>query len=59
MLDNEGMYFISFATINWIDVFIRQEYFELICDSLNYCVKHNSAIDYCGKKGEADTCLMQ
>ena len=39
MLDKEGMYFISFATINWIDVYVRQQYFELICENLNYRFK--------------------
>ncbi len=47
MFDREGMYFISFATINWINVFVRQQYFELICDSLNYCVKHKGMVIYC------------
>ena len=38
MHDEEGMYFISFAVINWIDVFIREPYFKIITDSLNYCI---------------------
>jgi REP element-mobilizing transposase RayT len=40
------MYFISFAVINWIDVFIRQQYFELICDSLEYCIKNKGMVVY-------------
>ncbi len=39
MHDPEGMYFISFAVINWIDVFIREDYCKIIVDSLNYCIK--------------------
>ena len=46
MLDKEGMYFISFAVINWIDVFVRQQYFELICESLNYCIKNKGMVIY-------------
>jgi REP element-mobilizing transposase RayT len=46
MLNKEGMYFISFAVINWIDVFIRQQYFELICDSLEYCIKNKGMVVY-------------
>ena len=46
MLSKEGMYFISFAVINWIDVFIRQQYFELICDSLEYCIKNKGMVVY-------------
>ena len=34
--DNKGAYFISFATVNWIDVFTRQEYRDLLLDSLRY-----------------------
>ena len=33
----EGAYFISFATVNWINVFIREAYFSIIIDSLNFC----------------------
>lgn len=35
-----GAYFISFATVNWIDVFTRNDYFECITASLNYCRHH-------------------
>lgn len=34
----EGMYFISFATVFWIDVFVRKVYKESIVKNLNYCV---------------------
>ncbi len=47
MLNKEGMYFVSFATINWIDIFVRQQYFELICESLNYCIKEKGMVIYC------------
>ena len=32
-----GAYFISFATVYWIDVFTRIEYFDTIIESLDYC----------------------
>ena len=35
--ETTGAYFISFATVSWIDVFTRDEYFSAITDSLNYC----------------------
>lgn len=48
MHDHEGMYFISFATINWIDVFVRQEYLMVITDSLNYCIEKGLIVyGYC------------
>ncbi|MCZ4317651.1 transposase [Aequorivita viscosa] len=33
-------YFVSFAVINWIDVFTREAYFNVIVDSLEFCRKH-------------------
>ena len=32
-----GLYFVSFATVNWIDVFTRQVYFDVLADSISYC----------------------
>ncbi len=38
--DNEQAYFVTFTVINWIDVFIRNEYRELFIESLKYCQQH-------------------
>jgi len=35
-----GDYFVSFATVNWIDVFTRDVYFALITESLDHCRKN-------------------
>ena len=35
--DQEKLYFVSFATINWIDLFIREEYNEILLSSLRHC----------------------
>lgn len=35
----EGLYFISFAVVGWLDVFIRNEYKDLFVESLIYCQK--------------------
>jgi len=32
-------YFISFATVYWIDVFTRQVYFNILAQSVDYCRK--------------------
>ena len=37
--ENNGAYFVSFATVNWIDVFTRVAYFDCIIESLEYCRK--------------------
>jgi hypothetical protein len=35
-LNKERLYFVSFATANWIDLFVRDEYCSIIVDSLDY-----------------------
>ncbi len=35
--DNSLAYFVSFAVVNWIDVFTRPEYCQIVLDSLRYC----------------------
>ena len=35
--DSSKLYFLSFATINWIDVFIRDEYRHIILNSFKLC----------------------
>jgi len=37
--DNTKLYFVSFAVINWIDLFIRNEYKEIVVESIRYCQK--------------------
>jgi REP element-mobilizing transposase RayT len=37
--NKEGLYFVSFATVFWIDVFVRPLYFECLVKNLNYCVQ--------------------
>lgn len=32
-----GLYFVSFATVNWIEVFTRQIYFDVLAKSIDYC----------------------
>ncbi|MBL4905487.1 MAG: transposase [Flavobacteriaceae bacterium] len=47
--NKEGAYFISFATVNWVDVFTREIYFSCVVDSLNYCRKNKGMVihGYC------------
>ncbi len=35
----EGVYFVSFAVVEWVDVFTRNEYKNIVVDSLQYCIK--------------------
>jgi REP element-mobilizing transposase RayT len=36
----KGVYFISFAVVEWLDVFTRNEYKNIVIDSLAYCQKN-------------------
>lgn len=42
--DTHAAYFITFTVVNWIDVFTRNEYREIIIDSTNYCIKNKGLI---------------
>lgn len=44
--EKEGTYFISFATVYWIDVFTRMVYFDIIINALDYCRKNKGMIIY-------------
>lgn len=34
-----GLYFVSFATVYWLDIFTRQAYFSILEESVTYCRK--------------------
>jgi len=34
------LHFVSFATVNWIDVFVRRQYCDIIVESLLYCIEN-------------------
>ena len=36
----EGLYFVSFAVVNWLDVFTRTRYKDIIVESLIFCQKN-------------------
>lgn len=38
--DQNKLYFVSFATVAWVDVFTRRIYKDIIIDSLHYCMEH-------------------
>jgi REP element-mobilizing transposase RayT len=41
-----GIYFISIATVEWVDVFTRKEYVEIVLESLKHCQKEKGLIIY-------------
>lgn len=38
--DQQGIYFITFAVVEWIDVFTRKEYADIVIESLRFCIQH-------------------
>jgi len=38
--DQNNLYFISFATIHWIDIFTRRLYKDIFTESLLYCIEN-------------------
>lgn len=37
--DDTKLYFITTTIVNWIDVFTRRQYKEIVMDSLRYCIR--------------------
>lgn len=42
--NKEGIYFISCATVYWIDIFVRPVYTNTIVDSLNFCIQNKGML---------------
>jgi|SRR5690606_473576 len=38
--NQQGLHFITFAAVEWVDVFTRQKYRDILIESLEYCIKH-------------------
>jgi putative transposase len=42
--DQEGMYFVTFTVVEWVDIFTREDYISIILDSLKHCQKEKGLI---------------
>jgi putative transposase len=42
ILDQYGLNFVTITVVDWIDVFIRKEYKEIIIESLQSCQKRRA-----------------
>jgi len=38
--NSNGLYFVSFAVVYWIDVFSRKRYCDILVESINYCIEN-------------------
>jgi REP element-mobilizing transposase RayT len=44
--DQKLPYFMTFTVVDWVDVFTRKIYRDIVIDSLNYCIKNKGMILY-------------
>ena len=42
--DQQAVHFITFATVQWIDVFTRSDYVNIVIDSIAYCQKEKGLL---------------
>jgi REP element-mobilizing transposase RayT len=42
----EAAHFVTFAVVEWVDVFTRKEYRDIVLDSIKYCQKEKGLILY-------------
>ena len=46
ILDQKGINFLTMTVVDWIDLFTRKVYCDIIIDSLKYCIKEKGLIVY-------------
>jgi putative transposase len=46
-IHQDGLYFLSFSVVGWIDIFTRRVYQEILIESITYCQKHKGLKIYC------------
>lgn len=46
IINKEAIHFITFAVVEWMDVFTRKEYKNILIDSLKHCQKEKGLVIY-------------
>jgi REP element-mobilizing transposase RayT len=44
--DQEGLYFLTFTVVGWVDVFSRKIYRDIIIESMRFCIQHKGLLVY-------------
>lgn len=44
---SDGLYFVTFSVVGWLDVFTRRVYQEILIDSINYCKQNKQLKIFC------------
>ena len=42
--DKESIHFVTFAVTEWVDVFTRREYRDILVESIKYCQKEKGLV---------------
>ncbi|MDZ7720426.1 MAG: transposase [Balneolaceae bacterium] len=42
--DSKKPHFVSFAIVNWIDLFTRKDYVDIVTESMSYCIQEKGLI---------------
>ncbi len=42
-----AIHFITFAVVEWVDVFTRQQYRDIVLDSIKYCQAEKGLLLHC------------
>ena len=45
--DQEGLYYLTLQVVEWVDVFTRQIYKDLIIENLRYCQQNRELTQNC------------
>ena len=43
----DGLYFITFTVVEWLDVFTRRQYKDVLVDSLKFCQERKGLVLFC------------
>ncbi len=46
-IHEDGLYFVSFSVVGWLDIFTRRIYQEILIESFEYCQTHKNLKLYC------------
>ena len=44
--EKDGVYFLTFQIVGWVDIFTRKIYRDIVLDSLNYCIQSKGLVIY-------------
>lgn len=44
--NKEGIHFVTFSVVEWVDVFTRKDYAEILIESLRYCQSNRGLVIY-------------